>query len=402
MFSIKATGVMLASAIAIASMGQPAHAADKVYKIGAPLPLTGGLSPEGLRMKSGYDLWAEKQNAAGGIKVGNDSYKVEIIYSDYQSNTPRAVQSTELMITENKVDALFSPFGSGATKAASAISEKYGVPMIAAQAASAQVYDQGFKYLFGMYTPNDTVVQPLIDLVIKTNPSLKRVALLSRNDFFPLAIAEVFVNYAKSKGLEIVSEQKFPIGTVDFSSALTQIRSSNAEWLYVTGYTNDMIVIRKQMQELGVKPQLTAMLVGPTSPDFLKNTGKLSENVVTSSWWDPAADLKGPDVFGSAAAFAKLYADRHGGAAPEYSVASSAACGVVLAMAVSKAGTVEKAKVRDQIAALDANTFYGHIKFGPTGQIVSLKPPTMQVQNGKPVVIDPAEFKQSDIRYNPK
>ena len=162
MFSIKATGAILASAIAIAGMGQSAHAADKVYKIGAPLPLTGGLSPEGLRMKSGYDLWAEKQNAAGGIKVGNDFYKVEIIYSDYQSNTPRAVQSTELMITENKVDALFSPFGSGATKAASAVSEKYGVPMIAAQAASARVYDQGFQYLFGMYTPNDTVVQPLV------------------------------------------------------------------------------------------------------------------------------------------------------------------------------------------------------------------------------------------------
>lgn len=398
--TIKATGVIAALAIALACAGtSPGHAAEKVYRIGAPLPLTGGLSPEGLRMKAGYDLWAEKQNAAGGIKVGDDFYKVEIIYTDYQSNTPRAVQSTELMITENKVDALFSPFGSGATKAASAITEKYGVPMIAAQAASAQVYDQGFKYLFGMYTPNETVVQPLVDLVIKSNPSVKRVALLSRNDFFPLAIAEVFINYAKSKGLEVVSEQKFPIGSVDFSSALTQIRSSKADWLYVTGYTNDMIVIRKQMQELGVKPQLTAMLVGPTSPDFLKNTGKLSENVVTSSWWDPAADLNGDDVFGSAKAFADLYAERHNGAAPEYSVASSAACGVVLALAVSKAGTVEKAKVRDQIAALDAKTFFGHIKFGPTGQIVSLQPPTLQIQGGKAVVVDPANFKQSDIRY---
>lgn len=400
MMSLKATGGLIAAAIAMACASvSPGYAAEKVFKIGAPLPLTGGLSPEGLRMKAGYDLWAEKQNAAGGIKVGNDSYKVEIIYSDYQSNTPRAVQSTELMITENKVDALFSPFGSGATKAASAVSEKYGVPMIAAQAASAQVYDQGFKYLFGMYTPNETVVEPLVDLVLKSNPSVKRVALLSRNDFFPLAIAGVFEKYAKQKGLEIVSEQKFPIGTVDFSSALTQIRSSKADWLYVTGYTNDMIVIRKQMQELGVKPQLTAMLVGPTSPDFLKNTGKLSENVVTSAWWDPAADLRSDDVFGSAEAFAKLYAERNNGAVPEYSVASSAACGVVLALAVSKAGTVEKAKVRDQIAALDAKTFYGHIKFGPTGQITSLKPPTMQIQGGKPTVIDPPEYKQSDIRF---
>jgi branched-chain amino acid transport system substrate-binding protein len=403
MLSIKTAGAIAAGAILIASsMGHTAHAAEKTYKIGAPLPLTGGLSPEGLRMKAGYDLWAEKQNAAGGIKAGADSYKVEIIYSDYQSNTPRAVQSAELMITENKVDALFAPFGSGATKAVSAVTEKYGVPMIAAQAASAQVYDQGFKYLFGMYTPNDTVVKPLVDLVIKTDPSIKRVAVLSRNDLFPLAIAEEFIKYAKAKGLEIVSDQKFPIGTVDFSSALTQIRSSKADWIYATGYTNDNIVIRKQMQEQGIKTKLIAMLVGPTSPDFLNNTGKLSENVVTSAWWDPAADLTGNDVFGSAKAFAKEYADRHNGNVPEYSVASAAACGVVLQLAVTKAGTVDKAKVRDQIAALDVNTFYGHIKFGPTGQIVSLKPPTMQIQNGKPTVVDPVEFKQSDIRFEPK
>src|SRR5689334_7718431 len=206
------TGLKTA-AWAIAALGlfgtvSAASAEDKVLKIGAPLPLTGGLAPEGLRMKAGYDLWAKQQNDTGGIKAGSDTYKVEISYTDYQSNTPRAVQSAELMITEGKVDALFAPFGSGATKAVSAITEKYGVPMIAAQAASAQVYDQGFKYLFGMYTPNDTVTRPLIDLLIAKNPSIKRVAVLARNDLFPLAIADELTKYPKEKGMEIVSEQK--------------------------------------------------------------------------------------------------------------------------------------------------------------------------------------------------
>ena len=85
-----------------------AIAAEKVLKIGAPLPLTGPLAPDGQRLKAGYDLWAEAQNAAGGIKAGPDTYKVEIIYSDYQSNTPRAVQSTERMITEDQIDAVFN------------------------------------------------------------------------------------------------------------------------------------------------------------------------------------------------------------------------------------------------------------------------------------------------------
>jgi branched-chain amino acid transport system substrate-binding protein len=403
MSNFKARGAAIAGAVLLAlGSFHPAGAAEKVLKVGAPLPLTGPLSPEGQRLKAGYDLWAETQNAAGGIKAGPDSYKVEILYSDYQSNTPRAVQSAERMISEDKVDAIFAPFGSGATKAVSAITEKYGVPMIASNAASVQVFDQGFKYLFGMYTPNNTVTQPVVDLVMEKNKTVKRVAVLARNDLFPLAIAEELTSYAKSKGLEIVSEQKFPIGTVDFGSALTQIRAAQPDWIYATGYVNDMILIRKQMQEQGVKTQLITMLVGPTTPEFVEGTGKLAENVVTSSWWDVAAKFKGEDVFGSAENFAAMFRKKYDNRYPDYSVASAAACGAVLSLAITKAGTAEKSKVRDQLAAMDTDTFFGHIKFGPTGQISSLKPPTMQIQDGKPVVVYPPEIKQSELRFDSK
>src|SRR5215475_3091202 len=95
--------IVLGSAVAFSS--DPALAQD-VIKVGAPLPLTGPLSPEGLKQKRGYDLWMEAANAKGGIKAGGKTYKVEIVYTDYASNTPRAVQSAERMITEDKVNFL--------------------------------------------------------------------------------------------------------------------------------------------------------------------------------------------------------------------------------------------------------------------------------------------------------
>ena len=164
--------------------------AQNAVRVGAPLPLTGPLSPEGVKQKEGYDLWAETANAKGGIKAGGKAYKVEIVYVDYASNTPRAVQAAERLITDDKVNFLFSPFGSGAAKAASNVSEKYGIPTIAATASSAQVYDQGYKYLFGTFTPNDTLTEPLAGIVGKRNAAVKRVAILARNDLFPLAIGE--------------------------------------------------------------------------------------------------------------------------------------------------------------------------------------------------------------------
>jgi len=131
----------------------PAAAAEDVIRFGAPLPMTGPLAPEAIKQQQGYDLWAEQANKAGGISIGSKKYKVEIVYTDYQSNTPRAVQATEQMITQDNINFMFGPFGSGAAKAASTVSEKYKVPTLAATASSVQVYDQGYKYLFGTFTP---------------------------------------------------------------------------------------------------------------------------------------------------------------------------------------------------------------------------------------------------------
>ena len=161
------TAVTIAGMAALLAAG--AAQAQDVIKVGAPLPLTGPLSPEGLKQKRGYDIWADAANAKGGIKAGGKTYKVEIVYADYASNTPRAVQLAERMITEDKVNFLFSPFGSGATKAASAVSEKYGIPMLAPTASSAQVYDQNYKFLFGTLTPNETVSVPISKLVTGKN-----------------------------------------------------------------------------------------------------------------------------------------------------------------------------------------------------------------------------------------
>jgi branched-chain amino acid transport system substrate-binding protein len=79
----------LAGVMAVAN--RPASAADEIM-IGAPLPLTGALSPEGEKLKMGYELWLQEVEKRGGIDVGGVKHKVKLVYSDYQSQTPRAVQ----------------------------------------------------------------------------------------------------------------------------------------------------------------------------------------------------------------------------------------------------------------------------------------------------------------------
>ena len=375
--------------------------AQDTLRIGAPLPITGPLSPEAVKQQRGYDLWAEAANQAGGVRVGGKRMKVEIVYVDYQSNTPRAVQAAERLITQDKVQFLFSPFGSGATKAASSVSEKYGVPTIAATASSAQVYDQGYKYLFGTFTPNDTLTEPLSDIVRKQANGVQRVALLARNDLFPLAIAQEMEKSAKKRGMNVVYFEKYAIGTLDHASALTQIKAQAPHWIFATGYTNDLVLMRKQMADLRIEAPVVTMIAAPAYQEWIDATGKLSENVTSAAWWHPAVRYKGKDLFGTTEAFVKRFQAKYK-ALPDYAEASAAAAGAILQMAIEKAGTVDRAKVREALAAFDDVTFWGPVKFGPTGQIDSLEPPVFQIQKGKPTVIHPAAIKQGELRLGVK
>jgi branched-chain amino acid transport system substrate-binding protein len=379
-------------------LGNRSAWADNIMKVGAPLPLTGPLSPEGLKQKRGYDLWMEAANAKGGIKAGGQSYKVDIVYSDYASNTPRGLQAIERMITEDRVNFLFAPFGSGATKAASAISEKYRVPMLAPTASSQEIFNQGFKYIFATLTGNETVSLPIAKLVASKNPKIKRVAVLARNDLFPLAVAQEFEKAVKSEGMTVVKSQQYAIGTLDHSAAITEMRTATPDWFYASGYINDLILIRKQMNDLGLKAPVITMLAGPAYAEFTKAVGSLAEDITSMSWWHPAVRYKGPDVFGSTEAFNAAYAKKFGGEA-DYVEAGSAACGAVLQLAIQQAGTLDPTKVRDALSATDVDTFYGHVKFNSQGQITSLQPPVFQLVGGKPVLLWPDAIKTGELRF---
>lgn len=389
-----AAGAVLGFAFLVPTLS----AAQETIRIGAPLPLTGPLSPEGDKQKRGYDLWANAVNAAGGITVDGTAHTVEIIYVDYESNTPRAVQSAERLITEDEVQFLFSPFGSGAAKAASSVSERYQIPTIAATASSEQVYDQGYQYLFGTFTPNSTLTDPLAEIVAASEESVGTVAIYARNDLFPLAIAQEMEKSAEANGFEVISFDEYAIGTADHASALTLMRQSQPDWVFATGYINDLILIRRQMADLHVSPKVLTMIAGPAYKEFIEAAGDASENVSSAAWWHPAVSYDGEGVFGSTADYVAAFEAEYG-SIPDYAEASASAAGVILQLAIEQAGSLDAEAVRNALAAMDVTTFYGPVQFGETGQITSLEPPVFQIQEGEAKIIYPEAVKQSDIRF---
>jgi branched-chain amino acid transport system substrate-binding protein len=143
------------------------------------------------------------------------------------------------------------------------------------------------------------------------------------------------------------------------------------------------------------------MIAGPAYKEFVDALGKGAENITSAAWWHPAVRYKGEDIFGSTENFNKLFRAKYS-REPDYGEASAAVAGAVLQLAIERAGSTDPKKVRDTLANMKVTTFFGPIKFGPTGQVDSLEPPVFQIQNGTQVVILPEQIKQGSLRLGVK
>ena len=284
--------------------GQKEAAAPSAIRIGASVSLTGNLSRFGNLVKNGYELWKEKVNARGGIDVGGKMLPVEIVYYDDQSDNQTAAKLTEKLITEDKVQFLLGPYGSGPTFATTAIAEKYDLITMACLANATNIYERGFQNVYSVLAPGTWVFYSLIDMLAAQNPRPTKVAIIYPNDNFPATVAKGADEYAKSKGFEVVYIEEYPKGVRDLSSTILKIKNSGAEVLMGSGYLEEAILTVRQLKEQRVSLKAVGFTTGPEVLDFRTNLGEDANGVYGVSWWMPQMAYTDP-LFGSASQYAK-------------------------------------------------------------------------------------------------
>jgi branched-chain amino acid transport system substrate-binding protein len=137
--------------------------------------------------------------------------------------------------------------------------------------------------------------------------------------------------------------------------------------------------------------------VAPPTPDFAKALGADADGVVGSTQW--TAEVEGKDeIFGTAKDYAADFKQRFGQDAEYHSAEGAAAC-LALVLAVEDAGSADAAKVRDSLASLDTESFFGPIKFDDTGKNVSKPMSAIQIQGGKVVTVYPKEQAAAKLQW---
>lgn len=384
-----ALAILATLVLPLATPPPQAQAAGDTIQFGAALAATGRESKEGRLTQEGYEFWKDWVNAHGGINVGGKKYKVAIKYYDDEDNPQTAARLVEKLISEDHINLILAPYGSSNTFSAAAVVERYKVPMIDANGAAQIIFNQGYKYTFGVLAPGKRYLEGIVDMAAHLTPPAKTLAVTSANDAFSLEVAQGAVDYAKAHGINVVYQTKYPVDTTDVSTIVSAIKAANPDVILNAGHLTDALLIHKGLKEQNVTAKVYGYSVGPDTPDFRSSLGKDANYVFGAAQWSTTAKYKGvPGFIPTSAEYTKEFKAKFGHD-PDYHNAESTAGGLAFQYAIEKAGSIDPQKVRDALANLDVMTFYGRIKFDPVG-INTFKPMVVnQIQNGELVTVWP-------------
>jgi branched-chain amino acid transport system substrate-binding protein len=398
---ILALAIVLTLLAACGGAGGGAATANDTITFGAAISITGKTAKEGEYTRDGYQFYEDTINQQGGIKVGDKTYKVKVVFYDDESKSERTAQLYEKLINEDKVSFLLGPYGSGPTGTAAPIAEKYKIPMIEANGAAESIFSKGYKYTFAVLSPGKNYLRGVIDAVLSQDPNVKTVAILGENEPFSKEVAGGAADYAKEKGLQVVYQELYPTGTQDVSALLTNIKGQSPDILLGAGHLQDSLLIVKQAKDLGVSPKAMGFSVGPSSPEFRDNLKQNADYIFGATQWTEALKYNGDDQWKTPKAFGEAFRAKYTNyKVIPYQVAESAAALVAYQHALQQAGSLEPQKVRDAIAGLDFMSFYGQIKFDERGVNIYKPMAVEQLQtDGKKYTVFPVDVAEQKIVY---
>ena len=368
------------SVIAVCLTGITSTAIAKVegdtITLGSALSLTGKYATNGLHTQRGYDFAVDRINSTGGVKVGGKSYKLTVKYYDDESTPARGAQLAERLIQQDGVDYMLGPYSSGMTKAIAPVSEKFGVPMIEAEGASRSLFTQGYRYLFAVLSTTDLYLPGAVHFAADQkksagkSPSETKVAMAFEGDPFSMDIRAGLVELIGSYGMKIIIDDQLPADLSDMSTTLTKVKALRPDILIVSGHSKGAATAARQIDEMKINVPIIA-LTHCEAAKVHEKFPNAATGFLCPTQWTPNIDKKDA-MFGTASNWNSDFISAHPSySSVPYQSAQASAAVYVWKEAFEAANSFDKDAVRDAIAAVEMETFYGDVKFGPDGNNIA-------------------------------
>ncbi len=370
--------------------------APQTIKIGSAVSLTGILGGGGAQNKAGYEIGVEHINKKGGVfvKEFNKRIPMELIVLDDESNPTVTVNRMETLYNTHNVVAYLGGTTSFIHAAQAPIAEKNKVPFLMEGTMLWAVHQKGYKYNFSPFPKSPDVAEAIFALLntVPQGQRPKRVAMFMEKGPVGMELADFFKKEMKKYGgYELVAQLDHTTGTKDFSPLILQAKSGRAEVLLTGPTPPDGILMVKQMKELGYFPKFFFMYRAADSRSWIESMKSDGDFLTVTPGWCNFVKFPGVEELNKRSMERFNHpADIHAG--PAY------ACIQVLANAIERAGTLDRAKIRDAIAATDMMTVIGPTKFRADGN-GDILPYVLQWQGEKHQIVWPKSIATAKLLY---
>ena len=384
---IRIAPVAIALAVALAGCGKkeepakmeaakapaPAAPAEEVVKIGHVAPLTGGIAHLGKDNENGARMAVDEINAAGGVKIGDKTLKLELLGEDDKADPKEGTLAAQKLVDAGVV-AVVGHLNSGTSIPASKIYADANVTQISPSATNPKLTEQGFKTTFRVVA-NDNQQGGVLANYAANEMKAKTIAIIDDRTAYGQGLADVVEKVSKEKGVKVVAREFTNDKATDFNAILTKVRAAKPDVVMYGGMDATAGPMAKQMKQLGIKAPMLAG-DGVCSPEFIKLAGDAA-NVLTCSMAGEAVEklAKGEE-------FKQKYKAKFNQEVQVYSPYSYDAV-YVISEAIKRAGKADRASITAAMPATNYAGLTGQIAFDDKGDIKNGAISMFKVKDGK-------------------
>lgn len=239
------------------------QSSEQTVDVGIVLATTGPLAQTGSWVLEGHKVAAEQINKNGGFKVGDQTYKINIVHYDSEGKAESATAATERLINQDKVPVILGTSISSETAAMIPIADRSKVPLVTFVAASDILTDQGAQF----FTQAAPANKNYVNAGVKTmqDMGMTKIAMIYLDDAWGQSYAKLYPPVIEEAGIEIITTEKFAPEQKEFLTLLNKVKAANPDGILLAAETELAIPLLKQLEE--IIPDVKVMETGGSIPE---------------------------------------------------------------------------------------------------------------------------------------
>ncbi|PJF45004.1 MAG: ABC transporter substrate-binding protein [Phototrophicales bacterium] len=322
----------------------PANLSGEI-PIGVVFGLTGSIAQYGEPQANGVRLAEQEINESGYL---GEEATVTFVYEDGGSDRETSIAAFEKLINEGVV-AIIGPTLSSQAFGADPLAADAGIPVMGVSNTAAGITTMTGdpeldQFIFRDSLPESGVIPGTVATAVEIL-GIEDVAILYGNDDdFTASGYEVFVDALEEAGVEILLEETFSRGDVDFSVQLTKIIEQDPDALVVSALIAEAVQIVTQARQAGYDGPIIGGN-GFNSPALFTDAGEDANGVIVGAAWN----VGNPNELSEA--FVEKYTEAYGNPPDQFATQSYVGAWL-MATAVRCADSADPADIRDALASI--------------------------------------------------